>query len=255
MDGCTLLLGDCIEQMQGLPDNSIDAVITDPPYGTTACKWDTVIPLDAMWEQLKRITKPNGAIVLTASQPFTSALVMSNPRMFRHEWVWKKNCGSNFATLKHNPFKEHESVLVFAEKPTTFNAIREERSAGGKAMVRSCRYKASAGGSVIGGKLKTDKASRDPNTRHPSSVQAFSVQRGLHPTQKPVALMEYLIKTYTNESETVLDFTMGSGTTGVAAANTGRKFIGIERDPEYFKIASERIAATANEPTQEKLIA
>jgi len=243
-----LRLGDCIEQMRTIPDGSIDAVITDPPYGTTACKWDTVIPLEPMWEQLKRITKPNGAIVLTASQPFTSALVMSNPKMFRHEWVWKKNCGSNFATLKHNPFKEHESVLVFSSKPPTFIPIRQERSAGGKAMVKSCKYEGNAGGEAIGGTLSSDKANRDPLTRHPSSVQPFNVQRGLHPTQKPVALMEYLIKTYTNEGETVLDFTMGSGTTGVACVKTGRSFIGIEREPEYMEIARKRIKEAGAQP-------
>ena len=236
-----LMQGDCLELMKTIPDGSIDMVLTDPPYGTTACKWDSVIPFEPMWEQLKRVTKKNGAIVMTASQPFTSALVMSNAKMFRHEWVWQKNCGSNFASLKHHPFKEHESVLVFASAPQQFYPIRQERSAGGKAMVKSCKYRGFGGGEAIGGKMLTDKAKRDPNTRHPSSVQKFNVQRGLHPTQKPVALMEYLIKTYTNEDETVLDFTMGSGTTGVAAKNLGRDFIGIELDENYFNIAKGRI--------------
>ena len=239
-----LMLGDCLERMKEIPDGSVDMVMTDPPYGTTACKWDSVIPLEPMWEQLKRIIKPSGAIVMTASQPFTSTLVISNVKNFKHEWIWQKNCGSNFATLKANPFKEHESVVVFCLTKPTFNAIRQERSAGGKAMVASCKYNGVAGGEVMGGSLKNDKANRDPNTRHPSSVQKFNVQRGIHPTQKPVALMEYLIKTYTNEGETVLDFTMGSGTTGVACVNLGRSFIGIEMDENYFNIASDRIKGT-----------
>jgi site-specific DNA-methyltransferase (adenine-specific) len=238
-----LMHGDCLERMAEIPDGSVDMVLTDPPYGTTACKWDSVIDLPQMWAHLKRVIKPNGAIVMTASQPFTSILVSSNYAMFRHEWIWQKNCGSNFATLKHNPFKEHESAIVFGEGPTVFNAIRQERSAGGKAMVKSCKYAGKGGGEAIG-EMATDKANRDPNTRHPSSVQKFNVQRGHHPTQKPVALMEYLIKTYTNEGETVLDFTMGSGTTGVACVNTGRAFIGIELDEGYFKVAQERIATS-----------
>jgi site-specific DNA-methyltransferase (adenine-specific) len=240
-DNTWLMQGDCLERMKEIPDGSVDMVLTDPPYGTTACKWDSIISLEPMWEQLKRVIKPNGAIIMTASQPFTSLLVMSNTKMFRHEWIWKKNCGSNFATLKHNPFKEHESVLVFSLKPLVFNPIREERSAGGKSMVKSCKYEGKAGGDAIGGVMKHDKAERDPLTRHPSSVQKFNVQRGLHPTQKPVKLMEYMIKTYTNEGETVLDFTMGSGTTGVACRNLGRKFIGIELNEKYFDIAKQRI--------------
>jgi site-specific DNA-methyltransferase (adenine-specific) len=236
-----LINADCLEAMRDIPDGSVDMVLTDPPYGTTACKWDSVIPFEPMWEQLRRITKKNGAIVLTASQPFTSALIMSNVKMFRHEWIWKKNCGSNFATLKYNPFKEHESAVVFGGVGPTFNAIRQERSAGGKSIVASCKYEGRGGGDAIGGAFSNDKADRDPDTRHPSSVQSFNVQRGLHPTQKPVALMEYLIRTYTNEGETVLDFTMGSGTTGVACKNLNRSFIGIEMDADYFAAASKRI--------------
>jgi site-specific DNA-methyltransferase (adenine-specific) len=236
-----LMMGDCLECMAEIEPGSVDLVLTDPPYGTTACKWDAVIPFEPMWAAVKRVLKPNGAAVFTASQPFTSALVMSNVDQFRHEWIWQKNCGSNFASLAHHPFKEHESVLCFSKKPTVFNPIRQERSEGGKAMVASCKYEGKGGGAAIGGRLASDKAKRDPTTRHPSSVQKVNVQRGLHPTQKPVALMEYLIRTYTNEGEVVLDFTMGSGTTGVAAMNTGRRFIGIERDEGYFEIACKRI--------------
>jgi site-specific DNA-methyltransferase (adenine-specific) len=237
-----LLHGDCLELMASIPDGSVDMILCDLPYGTTACKWDTVIPFEPLWAQYKRIAKRNAAIVLTASQPFTSALVMSNPKMFRHEWVWKKNCGSNFANLKHAPFKEHESVLVFSEAAPAFYPIRQERSAAGKAMVLSRSYASPAGGEYINNSLSVDTAKRDPGTRQPSSVQPFPREVGFHPTQKPVALMEYLIRTYTNEGETVLDNCMGSGTTGVACANTGRNFIGIERDAGYFQVASERIA-------------
>ena len=234
--------GDCLEAMAGLPDASVDMILCDLPYGTTACKWDTVIPFEPLWAQYRRVAKRNAAIVLTASQPFTSALVMSNPREFRHEWVWQKNCGSNFANLKHAPFKEHESVCVFAAAAPTFNPIRQPRSEAGRAMVLSRKYTSRTGGEYIGGNLSVDTSKRDPDSRHPSSVQMFPREVGLHPTQKPVALMEYLIRTYTQEGETVLDNCMGSGTTGVACANTGRRFIGIERDDKYFAIASERIA-------------
>lgn len=234
--------GDCLELMKSIPDASVDMVMADLPYGTTACKWDSVIPFAQLWDAYRRICKPSAAIVLTASQPFTSALVMSNAKAFRHEWIWVKNCGSNFASLKYAPFKEHESVLVFGSGTTVFNAQRQERSAGGKAMVRSCRYNGRGGGDAMGGAMATDKADRDPETRHPSSAQKFNVQRGDHPTQKPVDLMAYLIRTYTNVGDTVLDNTMGSGTTGVAAVREGRAFIGIEQDAAYFAIAQRRIA-------------
>lgn len=248
-DGFAMGNGDCLELMKDIPDASVDLILCDLPYGTTACKWDSVIPFDVLWSHYRRIIKRRGAVVLTASQPFTSALVMSNPDWFRHEWVWQKNCGSNFANLKHNPFKEHESIIVFSGTPPVFNPIMQERSEGGKSMVASCRYEGQAGGDFIGGKLKTDKARRG-ELRHPSSVQKFNRQVGLHPTQKPVALMEYLIRTYTNEGDLVLDNCMGSGTTGVACADTGRRFIGIEKDERYFQIAKERIekALKENEP-------
>lgn len=235
--------GDCLEVMAGLPDASVDMILCDLPYGTTACKWDTVIPFAPLWAQYRRVAKRDAAVVLTASQPFTSALVMSQPRMFRHEWVWQKNCGSNFANLKHAPFKEHESVLVFSEVSPKFYPIRQKRSEAGRAMVLSRSYASQTGGEYINGNLSVDTAKRDPETRHPSSVQRFAREVGFHPTQKPVALMEYLIRTYTHEGDVVLDNCMGSGTTGVACANTGRRFVGIERDDKYFAIASERIAA------------
>ena len=233
-----LIHGDCLEKMAEIESGSVDMVLTDPPYGTTDCKWDSVIPFEPMWEQLKRIIKPNGAIVMTASQPFTSALIMSNIKMFRHEWVWVKNRGSNFLNTKREPMKEHESLIVFSNGGWTFNRQMQERSGGGLSLVG--KVVPCGGPSDNYGNYKQTKGVL-PKLRVPSSLQKFNTEVGLHPTQKPVALMEYLIKTYTNEGETVLDFCFGSGTTGVACKNLNRNFIGIELDPEYFKIAEKRI--------------
>ena len=244
------MLGDCLERMKEIPDGSVDMVLADPPYGTTACKWDSVIPLEPMWNELKRIIKPNGAIVLFSSQPFTSVLVTSNLKMFKYEWIWEKAVGSNFAALKYQPMKEHENILVFCKGTTVYNPIKEERKGSGKQRQKAgyANSKATAKtGQFIGGIMDATKRTNDyEELRYPSSIQYFNNRdkdRGMHPTQKPVALMEYLIKTYTNEKETVLDFTMGSGTTGVACKNLNRKFIGIEKDETYFKIAQDRIAA------------
>ena len=231
-----LMQGDCLERMKEIPDGSVDMVLTDPPYGTTACKWDTVIDLPLMWEQLKRVIKPNGAIVMTACQPFTSALVMSNPEMFKYCWVWEKSLFTNFAMVKKQPAKKHEDIVVFYNKQPVFYPQ----------MVKGTPYtdkERSRTFGVINDAMPKKKAIKNTGTRYPSSVQKFSNGNNgnIHPTQKPVALMEYLIRTYTNEGETVLDFTMGSGTTGVAAKNLGRKFIGIELDQGYFDIAVKRI--------------
>jgi site-specific DNA-methyltransferase (adenine-specific) len=242
-----LINGDCLEEMDKLIKEGIevDAVITDPPYGTTACKWDSVIPFDKMWERLNKLIKPNGAIVLFGSQPFTSALVMSNIKMFKYSWIWQKAVGSNFATLKYQPMKEHEDVLIFGKGKTIYNPIMEERKGSGAERIKH-KYNAieSKTGEANGGLLNTKRTGKYSELRNPSSVQYFNNRedcRGLHPTQKPVALMEYLIKTYTNEGETVLDFTAGSFSTGVACVNTKRKFIGIELDEHYFNIGKERI--------------
>ena len=244
----TLWQGDCLDLMAQIPDRSVDMVMADLPYGTTACKWDSVIPFEPLWAHYRRVCKRNAAIVLTASQPFTSALVMSNPRDFRHEWIWRKNAGSNFACVKFQPMKEHESALVFAVDSPTYNPQMQERSEIGKSMILRAITTTSTKRGVYGTLSNTGctTSGRDPVMRVPSSVQSFNRERGLHPTQKPVALMEYLIRTYTNEGATVLDNTMGSGTTGVACVNLARSFIGIERDPDYFKIASERIALAQN---------
>ena len=234
--------GDCLEVMKGIEDKSVDMILADLPYGTTACKWDTIIPFEPLWEQYKRIIKDNGAIVLTASQPFTSALVMSNIKMFKYEWIWKKNAGGNFGSVRFQPMLEHENILVFGVGKINYNQQKEIRSASGLARVKSSpmtfnRKKGDAYNNLFVGNVTKYKADE---LRCPSSVQSFNRERGLHPTQKPVALFEYLIKTYTNEGDLVLDNTAGSGTTGVACKNTNRNFILIEQDQEYCKIASER---------------
>ncbi len=239
-----LILGDCLEEMAKLPNASIDAVICDEPYGTTACKWDTVIPFVPMWAQLKRLAKQKAAIVLFGSQPFTSALVMSNPEMFKYEWIWEKNQPSGMATANHIPMKYHENICVFCHSGTNYNKQKTERvwkSALPKTYKRRAHPDKHGLNDTIG-----DWKDFDTQNKNPSSVLKFDVTPRaagtLHPTQKPIALMEYLVKTYTNEGDTVLDFAMGSGTTGVACVNTGRNFIGIERDGGYFAIAQKRIS-------------
>lgn len=243
-----LMQGDCLERMKEIPDGSVDMVLTDPPYGTTACKWDSIIPLEPMWEQLKRIIKPNGAIVMTASQPFTTTLIASNMKMFKYCWVWEKDKPSNFALANRQPMKYHEDVCVFYKNQPMYN---KQITSGHKPMNAQASYGRTTNGSVAD--LGVSKRySGGGTTRNPSTIQKFNTckhnsedKSGFHPTQKPVALMEYLIKTYTNEGDTVLDFTMGSGSTGVAAKNLNRSFIGIELDETYFNIAKERII---NEP-------
>ena len=236
MKDIKLYKGDCLEIMKQIPNGSIDMILCDLPYGTTACKWDTIIPFDKLWEQYERIIKPNGAIVLTASQPFTSALIMSNTNMFRYEWIWEKTLFSNFALVKKQPAKLHENILVFYKKQPTYNPQMQE----GKPYSDKPRKRTMG---VMNDAIGMKKAIENKGERYPSSVQKFSNGNNgtQHPTQKPIELFEYLIKTYTNENETVLDNTMGSGTTGVACVNTNRNFIGIEKDEKYFEIAKNRI--------------
>ena len=247
-----LLQGDCIEQMKTIKSGSVDAIITDPPYGTTACKWDSVIDFSLMWEQLNRIIKPNGAIVLFGSEPFSSALRMSNIKNYKYDWVWEKNQAGNISASKTQPMKYHEVISVFYSKKTTFNKQMIERSEGGKKRVKQAidnniewkpTFKELNGVERLDKKYKSDKYTIE--LKNPSSIIYHKKdsygKNHYHPTQKPVALMEYLIKTYTNENETVLDFTMGSGSTGVACQNTNRNFIGIEKDNKYFEIATNRI--------------
>lgn len=234
-----LWMGDCLEHMKEIPDGSVDMVLCDLPYGTTQNKWDAVIPFEDMWEAYWRLLKPTGVIVLTASQPFTSALIMSQPKFFKHEWIWIKNRGSNFANTVREPMKEHESVLVFSKGKWTYNKQMQERTgSGGDRVKYNVAFKTETDN--YGG-FAGKETNKLPEMRVPSTWQKFNTEVGLHPTQKPVALMEYLIRTYTNEGETVLDNCMGSGTTGVACINTNRNFIGIEKDEKYFNIAVERI--------------
>ena len=228
-----LHLGDCLDVMQDIPDGSVDMVMTDPPFGTTACKWDSVIPFEPMWAQLKRITKPSGAIVLMASQPFTSALVMSNVGMFRYDLKWIKTQATGFYNANRMPLRAHEDIIVFYQSLPSYNP----QKTAGEPYVQ----KRGSASEVYQGK-DLSVTVNETGMRHPLSWRVFQRDADkTHPTQKPVALMEYLIRTYTNAGETVLDFTMGSGTTGVAAANTSRKFIGIEMDADYFTVASARI--------------
>lgn len=235
----TLHLGDCLEVMAGLPDASVDMILCDLPYGTTACKWDTVIPFEPLWEQYRRIAKRNAAIVLTASQPFTTALIASNMREFRYCWVWDKVRGSNFQHARRQPMKSHEDVCVFYRSQPTYNP----QYWFGKPYATKERPRARGVEGLSGGGAANVCAATvsEDGRRYPLSIVKFSRDGDRsHPTQKPVALMEYLIRTYTNEGETVLDNCMGSGTTGVACANTGRRFVGIEREPKYFDIACRR---------------
>jgi site-specific DNA-methyltransferase (adenine-specific) len=242
-----IIQGDCLDVMPFIPDKSIDMILCDLPYVTTACKWDIIIPFELLWKQYKRIIKDNGAIVLTASQPFTSMLVMSNLEWFKYEWIWEKAVGSNFATLKYQPMKEHENILVFSKGKHNYYPIKQQRKGSGAERMNYA-HNCNLATEFIGG-LKKNQNNKyyDINNRYPSSVQYFNNRekdRGQHPTQKPVALFEYLIKTYTNESDLVLDNCAGSGTTGVACKNLGRDFILIEKMKKYVGIARKRVNAT-----------
>jgi len=236
--------GDCLELMKYIPDKSIDMILCDLPYGTTACKWDSIIPLEPLWAEYKRIIKKHGAIVLTASQPFASELVMSNPKGFKHEWVWDKVRPSGFQVAKYKPMQRHESILVFTSRGERVNyfPIMELRDKPKKGRVAS---------SSESSPLKyIDGKARIYTHKNPQSIIVFpKPNRAVHPTQKPVALFEYLIKTYTNEGDIVLDNCIGSGTTAIACINTNRFFIGIEKEKEYVDIANKRI-----EEHQEKAI-
>ena len=227
--------GDCLEVMKSIPDGSIDAIITDPPYGTTACKWDSVIDFDLMWEQLNRIIKPNGAIVLFGSEPFSSALRMSNIKNYKYDWIWDKKIPSGMSYARFQPMRRSEQISVFCDGKTIYNpqmVLRDKPIKGGGM---------SKGETTNNQNLKALK--KTYTHKNPTNILVFDkIRKGsFHPTQKPVPLMEYLIKTYTSESETVLDFTMGSGSTMVACQNTNRNGIGIEQDENYFKIAQDRV--------------
>ena len=238
----SLYHGDCLEVMATLPDASVDMILCDLPYGTTACKWDTVIPFEPLWAQYRRIAKRNAAIVLFAQTPFDKVLGASNLPMLRYEWVWEKEQGTGGMNANKMPLKKHENILVFYQRLPTYNP---QFSKGAPYKIKRDRPQIS---SVYGKTGTVDGfVSENDGRRFPTSLLKYQKETGLHPTQKPVAIMEYLIRTYTHEGETVLDNCMGSGTTGVACVNTGREFIGIERDDKYFQIASDRIAK-AREP-------
>ncbi len=228
---------DCLEGMKRIPDGSIDMILCDLPYGTTACKWDTIIPFEALWKQYERIIKDNGAIVLTAAQPFTSALVMSNPKMFKYSWIWDKVKPSGFQVAKYRPMMRQEDVLVFGKGRINYNPIMTPRE-----KVKTSRIYSSSDSNPL---KNNDGKNRTYTHKYPQSILTFSnaVQKGkVHPTQKPVILFEYLIKTYTDEGETVLDNCMGSGTTAIACLNTERNFIGFELNEEYYNISLKRIS-------------
>jgi DNA modification methylase len=246
----TLYQGDCLKIMQTMAEKSVDAIITDVPYGTTACGWDVVIPFAPMWEGVKRVLKPRGVFVTTASQPFTSMLVMSNLKWFKYEWIWEKSHATGFLDVGKKPMKQHENILIFYDLQPTYNPQiykkHELKIRNGKPIrVNTDSY----------GSFKNDTSRSIPEDEgYPLTIQYFASpykggESGEHPTQKPVSLYEYLIRTYTNEGDTVLDICMGSGTTGVACHKTRRSFIGIELKPEYFEIAQKRIAeAQMQEP-------
>lgn len=241
-----LMLGDCLERMKEIPDGSVDLVLTDPPYGTTACSWDSVIPLDRMWEQVTRVMKRNGAAVFTASQPFTSVFAASNLNWFKYCLVWEKSRATGHVHAKNKPMKKHEDILVFSPGTTVHASQSKSRMTYNpqgliRKSVPTIRKAGGASSSVMSDRPSHRDVLQEFENYPDSLVRIASEGGTVHPTQKPVALMEYLIRTYTNEGETVLDFTMGSGTTGVACVNTGRNFIGIERDEGYFEIARKRI--------------
>lgn len=241
---------DCLQGMKRIPDGSVDAVICDLPYGTTANRWDAVIPFEPLWEQFHRVCKDNAAIVLFAGQPFTSALIMSNPKEFRHEWIWIKNRGSNFANTVREPMKEHEEIVVFSKGGWTYNPQMQKRTGGGEDRVKydfnfvtqSTNYR----------KFTRPQNESAPVERIPSSWQKFNIEVGadkFHPTQKPLDLLRYLVLTYTNREDTILDATIGSGTTAVAAIMEHRHFIGFELNKEYYDKAVKRIKDVQAQPT------
>ena len=232
-----LLQGDCLELMKDIPDGSVDMILCDLPYGITKCKWDSVIPFDALWEQYNRVIKDNGAIVLFAQGVFTHKLAMSNIAHYKYEWIWRKSFATGFLNSKRIPLRAHENILVFYKNPPTYNPQ----------FTQGKPYKTKNGAlSPVYDKNFASVETVSDGRRYPIDVLDFKIEKGLHPTQKPVALLEYLIKTYTNEGDTVMDNCMGSGSSGVSCVNTNRNFIGMELDKTYFDIAKERIENETN---------
>ena len=231
-------LGDCLELMKDVPDRSIDMILCDLPYGVTACKWDTVIPFEPLWEQYNRIIKDNGAIVLFGSEPFSSALVMSNVKNFRYELIWEKTRPTGFFTAKKQPMKIHENICVFYKKTTTYNPIKTKAP---KGKIDKRKTLNPTINPYLGG-IKKDRV-KDSGMRYPTTVQKFASisKKGQHPTQKPILLMEYLIRTYSNSGDLILDNCAGSGTTGIACLNLKRNYIMMEQEEKYYQIIENRI--------------
>lgn len=244
--------GDCLQIMDKLIESEIkvDAIITDPPYGTTSCRWDSVIPLDKMWERINKLIKPNGAVVLFGSEPFSSKLRMSNIEMYRYDWKWNKKKPSNFQMMNFQPGRVHEDICVFSKAKAVYvknnNNIKynPQMVKRDKPMHVNKTFYGTKNSTLREGHTIKDLGSKTYEYKHPVSIIEFSnanIKDKVHPTEKPVKLMEYLVKTYTNENDLILDFTMGSGSTGVACLNTNRQFIGIELDEKYFNIAKDRM--------------
>lgn len=247
LDVNNIYQGDCLELMNGIPDRSIDMILCDLPYGTTACAWDDVIPLDKLWKQYERIIKDNGAIVLTAIEPFASKLRLTNLEMYRHEWIWDKQVAGNFIQAKNHPLRVQENVLVFSNKKVNYYPIMTDADPKNIRPISTKKQNTEFLGKVSDGEFKPSD-DYNPKKRYPKSIITFNARsvecnnvNRVHPTQKPVTLFEYLINTYTNEGETVLDNCIGSGTTAIAAINTNRNYIGIELDENYYNIAKNRI--------------
>lgn len=237
MDSNKIYRGDCLELMKKIPDKSIDMVLCDLPYGSTRCKWDVIIPFDKLWEQYDRIIKENGAIVLFGTEPFSSYLRLSNIKNYKYDWVWDKIKGTGFLNAKKQPMRNHELISVFYKKQCTYNPQKTQ----GHVLKKS--YRSRKLQTDVYGKMKNDNF-YESTERYPRSIQVFSTDTqnsSLHPTQKPVRLLEYLINTYTNPGELILDNCVGSGSTCIAAINTNREYIGIEMDENYFNIAVNRV--------------
>jgi site-specific DNA-methyltransferase (adenine-specific) len=246
----TFYQGDCLVEMDKIADKSVDMILCDLPYGTTACKWDSVIPFEPLWKHYERVIKDNGAIVLFASQPFTSLLIASNIKLFKYEWIWDKVQPTGALTVKKMPMKQHENILIFYKQQPTYNrqmTDRKKEDLRVNAVRNKNNQKTNFGYEHTGGMTMKYAADYDPTKVNPKSILTYSKQpkrtKNLHPTQKPVELLKYLVNTYTNEFETVLDNTMGSGSTGVACKELNRRFIGIEKDEKYFEIAVSRVSA------------
>ena len=250
-DKYKLYQGDCLEVMDELIKDGIkvDMILTDPPYGTTACKWDSIIPLDEMWKRMRNLIKSNGAIVLFGSMPFTAALVNSNLNGYKHHWIWEKNRGTGFQVAKYRPMMQHEDIITFTCEGERINYYPQMLK-----LEKPKKYNLAKSSNGTNPLANFNRGSYFTDSKYPTNIIKFNkVNKPRHPTQKPVDLLEYLIKTYTNEGDLVLDFTMGSGSTGVACLNTNRKFIGIELDEKYFNIAKERLENPLSEQPKHKI--